>query len=59
MKGNTWTALCSPGPLTAWHQLLGRLPSSCRDVDAAADALTAQPETSDSGTEDRLRVRRR
>ena len=27
-------------PLTAWHKLLGRLPSSYRELDAAVDALS-------------------
>ena len=27
-------------PLTAWHRLLGRLPSSYRHLDAAVDALS-------------------
>ena len=32
-------ALSRP-PLTFWHKLLGRLPSSYRQLDAAVDALT-------------------
>ena len=27
-------------PLTGWHRLLGRLPSSYRNLDAAVDALS-------------------
>lgn len=29
----------SRAPLTGWHQMLGRLPSSYRELDAAVDAL--------------------
>lgn len=29
----------SRAPLTCWHRLLGRLPSSYRELDAAVDAL--------------------
>ena len=29
-------------PLTGWHRLLGRLPSSYRELDAAVDALAGR-----------------
>ena len=32
----------SRGPLTGWHRLLGWLPSSYRELDAAVDALTGR-----------------
>jgi hypothetical protein len=35
-------------PLTGWHQLLGRLPSSYRELDAAVDALAERVLDSDA-----------
>lgn len=35
-------------PLTAWHRVLGRLPSSYREVDAAVDALAERVLDSDA-----------
>jgi hypothetical protein len=32
----------SRSPLTFWHKLLGRLPSSYRQLDAAVDALSGR-----------------